>query len=126
MSTSILSIADERTEVAATPSVRIAWSENAPVIDGRLDDTVWQGATRIDPFVQVNPVQGAAPTQRTDVRLLTDGRTLFQLVCPIPHRPKAQAAPRAMEAWTLAHANLPSRHSLLREWREGEIVCDTD
>ncbi|MEO1933909.1 MAG: hypothetical protein ABGX04_03855, partial [Myxococcales bacterium] len=63
MSTSTLSIADETTEVAATPGVRIAWSENAPVIDGRLDDTVWQDAARIDPFVQVNPVQGAAPTQ---------------------------------------------------------------
>jgi hypothetical protein len=77
MSTSTVSIAGETTELAATPSVRIAWSETAPVIDGRLDDTVWQDAARIDHFVQVNPVQGAVPTQRTEVRLLTDGRTLF-------------------------------------------------
>lgn len=66
-------------EVDAPPRVeiaRIAPSE-APRIDGRLDDPVWTRAARIADFVQVEPVEGAPASQATDVRLATDGRTLF-------------------------------------------------
>ena len=44
----------------------------APVIDGVLDDVCWQNAPVISDFTQVDPVQGAAPTERTEVRVLYD------------------------------------------------------
>src|SRR5256714_9173385 len=44
----------------------------APVIDGALDDFCWQNAPVISDFTQVDPIQGAAPTERTEVRVLYD------------------------------------------------------
>ncbi len=61
----------------ARPSVRIGWSETAPEIDGKLDDAVWQEAGLIDRFLQVIPVPGAQPSQKTDVRILTDGEFIY-------------------------------------------------
>ena len=51
--------------------------EDAPTIDGSLDDTTWQDAPVIDAFTQVNPINGAPPTERTEVRLLYDADTLY-------------------------------------------------
>ena len=51
--------------------------EGAPTIDGLLDDTTWQDAPVIDAFTQVNPIAGAPPTERTEVRLLYDADTLY-------------------------------------------------
>ena len=49
----------------------------APVIDGRLDDEVWSRAQPIRDFVQVEPFEGAAPTEKTEVRVLYDTRNLY-------------------------------------------------
>jgi len=49
----------------------------APTIDGVLDEPAWQTATPISDFVQAEPVEGSAPTERTEVRLLYDAHTLF-------------------------------------------------
>jgi hypothetical protein len=49
----------------------------APVIDGRLDDASWAGAALFDGFVQREPREGAAVSQRTEVRVLTDGAALY-------------------------------------------------
>ena len=68
-----LSLRSEETR----PSVRIAWSEEAPQIDGQLSDPVWQDAALIDTFLQVTPVPGGKPSQRTDVRILTDGEFIY-------------------------------------------------
>ena len=51
------------------PSVRIVWTENPPQIDGKLGDPAWEDAALIDTFLQVTPVPGGKPSQRTDVRL---------------------------------------------------------
>ncbi|MDG2334515.1 MAG: carbohydrate binding family 9 domain-containing protein [Myxococcota bacterium] len=59
------------------PSVTIVWSETAPEIDGRLDDPVWEKAALIDQFSQVTPVPGAEPSQKTDVRIMTDGEFIY-------------------------------------------------
>ena len=58
-----------------------------PVIDGRLDDKVWKRATPIDAFMQVDPVEGAAPTQRTVVRILFDADTIYVGVRCFDKRP---------------------------------------
>jgi hypothetical protein len=49
----------------------------APVIDGRLDDAVWSLARPIREFVQVEPIEGAAPTEKTEVRILYDSSNLY-------------------------------------------------
>ncbi|MEW5918054.1 MAG: DUF5916 domain-containing protein, partial [Gemmatimonadota bacterium] len=49
----------------------------APVIDGRLDDEPWSGAQLYDGFVQRELREGEPVTERTEVRILTDGEALY-------------------------------------------------
>ncbi|MBT8486900.1 MAG: carbohydrate binding family 9 domain-containing protein [Phycisphaerales bacterium] len=62
---------------AAPPRVPIARASNPPVIDGRLDDAVWASAAVITDFRQVDPVEFAEPSERTEVRLLMDADALY-------------------------------------------------
>ncbi len=48
-----------------------------PVIDGRLDDEAWKSATLFSDFVQREPLEGSPGTERTEVRLMTDGEALY-------------------------------------------------
>jgi len=48
-----------------------------PRIDGVLDDAVWSSAAVIDDFTQQEPNEGAPATERTQVRVLYDGSSLF-------------------------------------------------
>src|SRR5919197_5186824 len=48
-----------------------------PLIDGRLTDAAWLEATPVTGFVQRELHEGAPVTERTEVRLLTDGQALY-------------------------------------------------
>ena len=48
-----------------------------PVINGRLDDEVWRSAAPVTGFVQRELQEGAPVTERTEVRMLTDGEALY-------------------------------------------------
>jgi len=48
-----------------------------PVIDGALDDSCWRGAPEISDFTQVEPHEGAKPSERTEVRVLYDENNLY-------------------------------------------------
>src|SRR5262245_17376755 len=48
-----------------------------PRIDGRLDDEVWKQAEGFEDFVQTDPDNGAAPTERTVIRVAYDDRYLY-------------------------------------------------
>lgn len=48
-----------------------------PVIDGRLDDHAWQAASVLTDFTQVLPEEGAAPSERTEVRFAHDRDHLY-------------------------------------------------
>jgi len=50
---------------------------NAPVLDGRLDETDWQVATLVDDFHQVEPVEYATPTEETLIRIYYDDDALY-------------------------------------------------
>src|ERR1041384_3054199 len=66
--------------VAATRSVPIAHARTIttpPVIDGRLKDPAWQEAEVLTGFVQRELHEGQPVTERTEVRLLTDGDALY-------------------------------------------------
>jgi Domain of unknown function (DUF5916)/Carbohydrate family 9 binding domain-like len=56
------------------PAVRV---DQSPKIDGVLDDPVWQRASLINEFVQQEPREGAAATERTEVRVLYDSKSLL-------------------------------------------------
>jgi hypothetical protein len=49
----------------------------APSLDGRLDDPAWRDAPAIADFTQRQPNEGAAPAERTEVRLLYDDDALY-------------------------------------------------
>lgn len=48
-----------------------------PQLDGVLDDDCWQKATVISSFSQVFPLEGATPSERTEIRFLHDHRHLY-------------------------------------------------
>lgn len=52
-------------------------TDTAPVIDGDLSDPVWANAVRIDDFLEVEPVEYRAPSERTEVFVLYDSETLY-------------------------------------------------
>ena len=63
--------------LAGRPSVTIVRTDAAPRIDGRLDDAVWQRATRITEFVQQSPIEGAPATENTDIYIAYDSTHLY-------------------------------------------------
>jgi hypothetical protein len=48
-----------------------------PVLDGWMDDRVWEEAEVIDAFVQQEPMEGAPATERTEVRVLYDAERIY-------------------------------------------------
>jgi hypothetical protein len=51
-------------------------------VDGVLDDEAWARASVIEGLVQVEPVQGATPSEQTEVRIVYDANNLyFGVVC---------------------------------------------
>ncbi len=59
------------------PTARAVRVDVAPVVDGALDDDVWADAPLMSPLRQKDPIEGAEPTERTEVRILHDGTTLY-------------------------------------------------
>ena len=50
----------------------------APInVDGRLDDAAWRDVPPVTEFVQKEPVEGAPPTDRMDVRFAYDDDALY-------------------------------------------------
>ncbi|MBC7895373.1 MAG: carbohydrate binding family 9 domain-containing protein [Cytophagaceae bacterium] len=58
-------------------SGKVAVTTTPPVIDGRLDDAVWRDAQLFTDFVQREPVEGNPVSERTEVRVATDGQALY-------------------------------------------------
>ena len=80
---------------------RIAGSE-APVIDGDISDPVWSKTTRIDRFYQVEPVQGAEPSEITIAYMAYDENNLyFAFDCRVsqPDNILATVMQRDRELW---------------------------
>ncbi|MBL8987211.1 MAG: hydrolase [Gemmatimonadetes bacterium] len=62
---------------APRPVARAVRTRSAPVIDGRLDDSVWAAAAPLDRFIQHEPFDGREATERTEVRILFDEHALY-------------------------------------------------
>ncbi len=61
----------------AQPQLPLVKTDEPPRIDGRLDDALWASLPGSDAFVQIEPVEGAAPERRTIVRAAYDEGTLY-------------------------------------------------
>lgn len=57
--------------------VRIRRFETPPVIDGRLDDAVWQDAAVFKNFYQTSPGDNTEPSKPTEVMMGYDSKTLY-------------------------------------------------
>ena len=52
-------------------------TQAAPLIDGRLEESVWQGASRTGGFVQFEPFEGKSPSQETEFIVFYDDNNLY-------------------------------------------------
>src|SRR5881296_2442243 len=62
---------------SAAPVARARAIIAPPVVDGRLTDSAWMEATPVTRFVQRELHEGARVTERTEVRIITDGQALY-------------------------------------------------
>jgi len=65
------------TEVVARKSVRAIRVDTPPIIDGKLDDSVWQFAQPITDFHQIRPGNQTEPSEKTEVYVLYDDDALY-------------------------------------------------
>ena len=59
------------------PTVRVLRTNEPPEIDGQLNEAMWDSAVLITDFVQTNPIEGAPPTENTEVRITYDANNLY-------------------------------------------------
>ncbi|HUF75302.1 MAG TPA: carbohydrate binding family 9 domain-containing protein, partial [Longimicrobiales bacterium] len=66
-------------EAGALPALEaLALGADAGIdLDGRIDEAVWQSATPITDFTQQEPVEGATPSERTEIRVVYDQDNLY-------------------------------------------------
>ena len=57
--------------------VKVPRFDQAPIIDGRLDDEVWNQAVKLKDFYQTSPGDNIAPSQPTEVFLGYDSNTFY-------------------------------------------------
>src|SRR5438093_1083301 len=63
--------------LSARPGLHAVRATSAITIDGALSEPAWQAAQACTTFTQRDPVEGAAPSQRTEVRILFDKDALY-------------------------------------------------
>ncbi|HSJ23675.1 MAG TPA: DUF5916 domain-containing protein [Longimicrobiales bacterium] len=64
-------------ERAGRPVLNAVHAMTAPVLDGRLDDAVWQRAPLATDFVQRSPHAGEPATERTEARVAFDDGAIY-------------------------------------------------
>src|SRR6476469_8184019 len=73
------SLAQQAT-VDSTPRARAVRAEQAPVIDGREDDAIWQKVPPTSDFQEFQPAEGKAPRFRTECKAAYDDHNLYVFV----------------------------------------------
>lgn len=70
-------------------SVRV---DRPPRLDGTLNDPLWQQATPTNNFLQREPFEGQAPTEKTEVRILYDRHNVYFGITCLDSNPKGIVA----------------------------------
>ncbi len=63
-----------QTEKRKVETVRVS---NSIVVDGKLDEIEWQNVREASDFIQHEPYNGAAPSEKTSVRILYDDNAIY-------------------------------------------------
>jgi len=66
-----------RAETSGRKSFEVRRTQLPITIDGRIDEVAWDGAVMQDSFRMVNPVEGAQPSEPSELRVLQDGEFLY-------------------------------------------------
>ena len=94
---SLLAAAHANAQVAAPADgrkgARMVRVDTPPLIDGKLDEAVWQQADVITDFHQIRPGDGATPSERTEVYLLYDDDAFYIGARMYDSEPRLIAAP---------------------------------
>ncbi|MEM1055704.1 MAG: DUF5916 domain-containing protein [Bacteroidota bacterium] len=69
--------ASAQTDAPSDRAVTAVFAEEAPRIDGRLDDAIWSEIAPVTAFTQVFPNLGSAATEDTEVRIAYDQDYLY-------------------------------------------------
>lgn len=69
--------APESKYVKKNVPARVARGEKPPVIDGNLDDPIWQTATVFGDFLEVNPGDNVAPKHQSEFMMAYDAKNLY-------------------------------------------------
>jgi len=75
-----LSANDERRAVVAAIDAVAIPTTSPIVLDGKLNEEIWQTAPPVADFLQRDPNEGAAPTHRTEARIAYDEGALYVAV----------------------------------------------
>ena len=67
--------------------------EMSPVIDGILDETVWDNSVVISDFLQLVPIEFDKPSEKTQVRILYDDNAIYISFLNFDSNPKKIRAP---------------------------------
>jgi hypothetical protein len=58
-----------------------------PKIDGKLNDACWEEGIWAGDFVQQRPVQGASPSQKTEIKILYDEHNIYVAIRAYDNKP---------------------------------------
>ncbi len=70
----------QQAAIDSTPRAHAVRAHQAPIIDGREDDPVWQQVTPTSDFQEFQPTEGKAPRFRTEFKAAYDDHNLYVFV----------------------------------------------
>jgi hypothetical protein len=77
VATTQFAVAQAPTKGATAKTITASLVKERPVIDGKLDDAAWKGIAPLNGFIQRELREGDPVTERTEVRVFTDGEALY-------------------------------------------------
>jgi hypothetical protein len=100
--------AEERETARAVPT------DTAIRVDGRLDEPAWKAAPAIAQFLQKDPQEGQAATERTEIRILYTRRAVSTLPFDVTTRSRHRFWLPSFDATMNSSATTPSPSSWTR------------
>ncbi len=73
----VVSVPASSTAEAAPRSTQAIRRQGGVTVDGRLTEAAWKGAPLLPALVQRDPTEGAAPSERSEIRILFDDEALY-------------------------------------------------
>ena len=70
-------------------AIRVSADSGDVILDGLLDEPIWQTAPAASGFRQREPLDGAPATEETEVRVVYDETTLYVGILAFDSRPDA-------------------------------------